>query len=124
MSLPWRKVPSPRTARALPRGARTTPATVLPRLSDDAYDLALLQTAGAATPELLDHARRLLRVGGVLLVRGALRPGDHADALARFLHNLAEDATFAATVLPLDQGLVLATRLADTDDPTGTSASG
>lgn len=94
------------------------PATVLPRLSDHGYDLVLLQTLPTAAPELLDHARRLLRTGGVLVVRGALRPGDHAESLARLLQALADDPGFSSTVLPLDDGLALATREdADADPP-------
>ncbi len=107
------------SARARVRSILGDAATVLPRLSDGAYDLALLQTVPAATPDLLDHARRLLRIGGVLLVRGALRPGEHADTLARFLQALTDDPAFSSTVLPVDDGLVLATRhedaAADTD---------
>jgi len=92
------------------------PLTVLDRLSDGAYDLAILQSDPAATTALLTHVRRLLRPGGVLLVRGALRHGRHAEVLARFLQALADDAAFTATVLPVDDGLVLATRLEDPNE--------
>jgi len=99
------------------------PVTVLDRLSDHAYDLVLLQSRPAVTWELLDHARRLLHPGGLLLIRGALRGGEDADALATALQILAEDEAFTATILPVDGGLVLATRLADpstdTDDAVG-----
>lgn len=84
--------------------------TVLSRLSDGAYDLVLLQARPALTPELLAHAERLLRPGGMLLVRGALRGGEHADPLAAALAALAEDGAFDATVLGVDGGLLLATR--------------
>ena len=99
-------------------------ATVLGRLSDHAYDLVLLQSRPAATAELLDHARRLLRPGGMLLIRGALRGGDDADALATALQILAEDEAFTATVLPVDGGLVLATRLAEPTTVTEDTAGG
>ena len=99
-------------------------ATVLGRLSDHAYDLVLLQSRPAATAELLDHARRLLRPGGMLLIRGALRGGDDADALATALQILAEDEAFTATILPVDGGLVLATRLADPTTVTEDTAGG
>ncbi|MCC5948460.1 MAG: class I SAM-dependent methyltransferase [Nitriliruptoraceae bacterium] len=92
------------------------PATVLPRLSDGAYDLVLLQARPAARDEDLDHVRRLLRPGGMLLVRGVLRAGEHGDAHARFLSALAEDPAFTATVLPVDDGLVVATRREDPTD--------
>jgi predicted O-methyltransferase YrrM len=88
------------------------PAAVLPRLADDSYDLVLLQLEGGSSPDDLVHARRLLREGGVLVARGVARRGDRAEARARFLHQLLEDGSFATAVLPIDDGLALATRLA------------
>ena len=93
------------------------PEAVLPRLSDGVYDLMLLQAGPSGYADALDHARRLLRPGGVLVARGVLRHGDHADSLARFLDDLAADDLLAATVLPLDDGLALATRGRDPDPP-------
>ena len=96
------------------RSIHGEPATVLPRLSDGGYDLVLLQGAAADYPEQLDHARRLLRPGGVLIARRVLRRGEAPEALARFVDALADDHEgFASTLLDLDDGLVLATRLAD-----------
>ena len=89
------------------------PGTVLPRLSDAAYDVALLQSDPEGYPDDLDHARRLLRPGGILIARNVLRPGEHGEALARFVKTLAEDPAFEATVLPIDGGLALATRKVD-----------
>lgn len=86
------------------------PATVLDRLSDGAYDLVVLQSRPALSPQLLGHAERLLRPGGMLVVRGALRGGEHAETLAAALAALAEDGAFDATVLGVDGGLLLATR--------------
>jgi predicted O-methyltransferase YrrM len=94
------------------------PATVLPRLSDGVYDLALLQARPAGNESDLDHVRRLLRIGGMLIVRGILRPGEHGDAHARLLAALAEDEHFVTTVLPIDDGLVLATRTSPEGEPT------
>ncbi len=85
-------------------------STVLGRLADGAYDLVLLQSRPALSLDLLEHAARLLRPGGLLLVRGALRGGEHAEVLAAALAALAEDGTFDATVLGVDGGLLLATR--------------
>jgi predicted O-methyltransferase YrrM len=89
------------------------PLTVLPRLSDGGYDLVLLQGRVAEYPDLLAHARRLLRPGGVLLVRRVTRPGDAPDALARCVQSLVEDEGWSSVVLPLDDGLALATRVPD-----------
>jgi predicted O-methyltransferase YrrM len=91
------------------------PEQVLPRLSDGAYDLMLLQSGPAGYVDALEHARRLLRPGGLLIARGILRPGDHADTLARFLGDLADDERMTASLLPLDGGLVIATRGQDPD---------
>jgi predicted O-methyltransferase YrrM len=58
-----------------------------------------------------------LRPGGLLLARTVLRAGEHADRVAAALTALAEDEGFSATLLPVDGGLVLATRVrADASD--------
>jgi len=93
------------------RSIHGDPLTVLGRLSDAAYDLVVLQSRPAVSPVLLDHARRLLRPGGMLVIRGVLRGGDEADDVAASLQVLSEDEAFTATLLPIDRGLLLATRL-------------
>ena len=96
------------------RSIQGEPGTVLPRLSDAGYDLVLLQGRAAEYPDHLAHARRLLRPGGLLVARRVLRRGEDSDALARFVDALAEDREdFTTTVLDVDEGLVLATRLAE-----------
>ncbi|MCA1784290.1 MAG: class I SAM-dependent methyltransferase [Intrasporangiaceae bacterium] len=91
------------------------PEQVLPRLSDGAYDLMLLQSGPAGYVDALAHARRLLRPGGLLVARGILRPGDHAETVARFLDDLADDDRMTASLLALDGGLIIATRGEDAD---------
>lgn len=86
-------------------------ATVLPRLADESYDLAVLQGSPATFAEDLIHARRLLRPGGMLITRGVLRGGVHAEACARFLHELIEDPQLHSAVLPFDDGVALSTRV-------------
>lgn len=100
------------------RAILSDPLAVLPRLSDGAYDLMLLQSDPTGYVAGLEHARRLLRPGGMLVVRGVLRSGDHAQSLAAFLDELADDPSMTATVLPLDEGVALATRIAPPEDPT------
>jgi predicted O-methyltransferase YrrM len=95
------------------RSIQGDPATVLPRLSDHAYDLALLQANPVGYPEDLEHIRRLLRPGGMLIARGVLQASEHIDELARFIQELAEDPSFTTAVLPVDGGLALATRRPD-----------
>jgi predicted O-methyltransferase YrrM len=92
------------------------PGEVLPRLSDASYDLVVLQGPAFATVDPLEHARRLLRPGGVLVALGLLASGDHAEARARFVQALADDPAFAPVVLPLDEGVALATRQPDEDE--------
>jgi predicted O-methyltransferase YrrM len=92
------------------------PGEVLPRLSDGSYDLVILQGSAFGTVDPLEHGRRLLRTGGVLVALGLLASGDHADARARFVQALADDPTFSAVVLPIDEGVALATRLEDPED--------
>jgi predicted O-methyltransferase YrrM len=98
------------TVRSRPRSIQDAPGTVLPRLADDSYDLLLLQADPGGYPDDLGHARRLLRDGGMLIARGVLRGGPDGEQLERFVAALGEDPGFAATVLPVDGGLVLATR--------------
>jgi predicted O-methyltransferase YrrM len=100
------------------RAIEGDPAAVLPRLADGAYDLVLLQTS--VDPAHLDHALRLARPGGVIILRGTLQEGARAvvrglvgDTEQSVLERLAEADTVDATVLPIDDGLVLARRLAD-----------
>lgn len=96
------------------------PDEVLPRLSDAAYDLVLLQPPAFAVIAPLEHARRLLKPGGMLVVLGLLAAGEHAEARARFVQALTDDPDFDAVILPIDDGVALATRSADAatpDDP-------
>jgi predicted O-methyltransferase YrrM len=97
------------------------PGEVLPRLSDGGYDLVVLQGPAFATVDPLDHARRLLRPGGILVALGLLASGDHAESRARFVQALADDPAFAPVVLPLDEGIALATRQEDEDEDAATA---
>jgi predicted O-methyltransferase YrrM len=92
--------------RAIPGDA----ATVLPRLADGAYDLVVLQGPRSEYPDDLEHARRLLRPGGMLVARGVLQVDEHGDAVGRFVELLVDDASFEVVVLPVDDGIALATR--------------
>ena len=92
------------------------PDEVLPRLSDGAYGLAVLQGPAFAAIDPLEHARRLLHPGGVLLALGLLATGEHAEARARFLQAIVDDPAFDVIVLPIDDGVALATRQPDEVD--------
>lgn len=96
------------------RAINGQPEAVLPRLTDAAYDLMLIQSAPTGFVEQLEHAKRLLRPGGTLIVRDVLRGGEHAEVLAQFLDQLATDERFVSTVLPIADGLLIATWLGET----------
>lgn len=84
-------------------------ATVLPRLSDDHYDLVLLQTGPGETDTVLEHAHRLLRVGGLLVLRDTSTTGGHVGPLVRALQELP---TFRPLILPMSEVVAVAVRLA------------
>lgn len=95
------------------RSSHGDAGTLLERLADASYDLVLLQADRGRYPEHLARARMLLRPGGMLVARGILPAGEYQHALTRFLHDLVDDAAFSTTVLPVDDGVVLANRLSD-----------
>jgi predicted O-methyltransferase YrrM len=82
------------------------PATVADRLTDDQYDLVLLQQGAAGMPRLLPQAERLLRPGGVLVARRLL--AEQSTAPAELLEAIRKDPWASATVLPVDEGLLIA----------------
>ena len=89
------------------------PAEVLPRLSDDAYDLVLLDAPAAELDGLLDEALRLLRDGGLLAVVGvdevaAAGEGDDAEALRSLAARVREEEGLVEAVLPVEGGLLVA----------------
>lgn len=85
-------------------------STVLPRLADESYDVVLLQTGAAKLAGELADAVRMLRPGGLLIARGVLRGGAHAKANAQFVNTLAEHRFMTVAMLPLDDGVVVATK--------------
>jgi predicted O-methyltransferase YrrM len=97
------------------RSVNDDPATVLPRLTDGGYDLLLWQTDLTGEEELLGHARRLLRPGGVLVIRGVGRQQVGRTTVAELLAALLDDETFTVLTLPVDGRVVLATHGAATD---------
>lgn len=90
---------------------------VLPRLTDSAYDLVLLDGDRAEYPDHLPQAIRLLRVGGVLAVAGALHGDKVADPTQRDAATVAvresvravrDDERLVTVMLPLGDGLLVA----------------
>ena len=90
---------------------------VLPRLTDGAYDLVLVDGARTEYPQYVTEALRLLRVGGIVLVNGALAgdkvpdPGQRdADTVAvrEAGKMIRDDETLLALLLPLGDGVLAA----------------
>lgn len=85
------------------------PLEVLDRLSDQTYDVLLLQRVDDEHHELLSHAVRLLRPGGVLVAREiAVGTGPEVRTRRAFVQALTDDDRFTAAVLPLDAGVAIA----------------
>lgn len=86
------------------------PAEVLPRLADARYGMCVLQGEPRRSLALLEDVLRVLVPGGLLVVRGVLRRGEHGMALARLLGQVADDERLHATVLHEHDGMLLVTR--------------
>jgi predicted O-methyltransferase YrrM len=90
---------------------------VLPRLTDRAYDLVLLDAESSEYDAYLGQAVRLLRRGGVLAVTDALWRGKVADPAQRdratttmreLVKRVRDDARLVPALLPVGDGLLLA----------------
>jgi len=92
---------------------------VLPRLTDGAYDLVVLDGDEREYSAYLEQALRLLRAGGTLVVDDALWKGKVADPAARDASTVAlreitravlEDGHWYPTLLPTGDGLLVAVK--------------
>ncbi|MHA6796562.1 O-methyltransferase [Pseudonocardia bannensis] len=93
---------------------------VLPRLTDAGYDLVFLDGVRTEFPRYLEEAVRLLRPGGVVVLNDALRrervtepdPDETgASALRELAHQVRDDERLVSMLLPLGQGLLVATKV-------------
>jgi predicted O-methyltransferase YrrM len=98
-----------------------TPAEVLPRLSSGAYDMVVCAGPPKEYSEHLAGLLDLVRVGGTLVCHGLLEGGRVADRTARDPQTVAwrevaktirEDETLLSVVLPIGNGLLVATKRA------------
>lgn len=94
-------------------------ADVLPRMSDGAYDLVLVDADKAAYPDHVEHAIRLLRPGGVLVLDDMLGNDKVADPAARdsettILRDLGkalrDDEHLVSALVPVGEGLLIAVK--------------
>lgn len=82
---------------------------VLGRLSDASYDLVVMNSVDGEHEQLVGHVRRILRPGGVVVVRQVAAGGWRLlDARQPFTQALIDDEDLHTVVLPFDGGIVLA----------------
>ncbi len=89
---------------------------------DESFDAVFLDADKERYSRYAAHAARLLRPGGLLLADNAwwsgrvLAPGDDqtSTALAHFNRTISSDRRFAATILPVGDGLLFAVRRSTT----------
>ncbi|GAA4411985.1 O-methyltransferase [Fodinibacter luteus] len=92
---------------------------VLPRMADGAYDLVLVDADKTGYPTYVEHAVRLLRPGGVLVMDNMLWHDQVADPAARDAttstlrdlgKTLRDDESLLTALLPVSDGLLVAVR--------------
>ncbi len=93
---------------------------VLPRLTDQAYDLVFADSDHTEYPAILAQATRLLRPGGLLVLDQVLTDGRVADAAHRdaetvalrdVAHAVRDDDRWHGALLTVGTGLLVATLL-------------
>lgn len=93
---------------------------VLPRLSDDGYDLVLCDGPPVQGQDYLSAALRLLRTGGLVIFAGALAAGRVVDPSARDPDTVAarelaravrEEPALIPALLPVGAGLLVAVKV-------------
>lgn len=93
---------------------------VLPRMNEDAYDIVLVDADPASVIEYVEHALRLVRPGGTVLVAHALWKGRVADPAQRdaitsgfrsLVTEIAASAAVVSALSPVGDGLLQLTKL-------------
>jgi len=91
-------------------------ADVLPRMTDGAYDLVVVDADKEEYPEYLSQATRLLRSGGTLVMTWTDKESDPAnrDAETRTLREVGrtirDHDQFTVSLLPVGEGLLVAVK--------------
>jgi predicted O-methyltransferase YrrM len=90
---------------------------MLPKLADASYDIVFIDALKSEYPEYLEHAKRLLRPGGVLVADNVLNGGRVADPLAddedtvglrQFNDLVTDDPDLSGLILPVGDGVLVA----------------
>ncbi len=90
---------------------------VLPKLADGNYDLVFLDAVKREYVEYLQHAKRLLRPGGLLVADNTLWHGrvvdtfetdDDTEAIRLFNNTVADDPQLRTILLPVGDGVLAA----------------
>jgi predicted O-methyltransferase YrrM len=93
--------------------------TVLPKLSDGAYDLVFVDADKVEYAEYVEQGVRLLRHGGVLAVDNALwhdrtadgtNTDDQTESIRSALAAIRENEDLVAALLPVGDGLLVAVK--------------
>jgi len=97
------------------RSMRGAALEVLPKLADSHYDIVFLDAVKAEYPAYLEHARRLLRPGGLLLADNVLWHGTVPDpsvsdpdtaGMRAFNDAVRDDPAFTATIVAIGDGVL------------------
>ncbi len=93
---------------------------VLPRLTDEGYDLVFVDAAKTEYPQYLEHGVRLLRPGGVIALDNVLWRGRVADpanqepstvALREVARLVRENDRLMPVLMPVGDGLLVAAKV-------------
>lgn len=96
-------------------------ADVLPRMNENSYDIVLIDGDPAHTKENFEHALRLVRVGGTIVVPHVLENGGIADPAQRsavvsarrhVVNEALEAENLVGAISPAGDGLLQVTKIA------------
>ena len=95
---------------------------VLPRMNESSYDIAFIDADPGSVIEYVEHGLRMIRPGGTVIVAHALwrdrvaDPAQRDETVAGFrslLREIAGSEAVLSSLLPVGDGLLLLTKIAD-----------